>query len=65
MRLTGNASVSGTTVAAARARETQLLSDPAYGSRLQELGIQSIRYSEAIPGKRLSLAELNQRLSGK
>ena len=65
MRLTGNASVSGTTVAATRARETQLLSDPAYGCGLQALGIQSIRYSEAVPGKRLSLAELNQRLSGK
>jgi len=65
MRLTGNASVSGSAVAAKRAWETALLSDEAYCRNLQSQGIQSIRYSEASFDKRLTVAELNRKLSGK
>lgn len=65
MRLTGNASVSGHTVAATRARETALLSDKTYGKQLEAMGVRSIRYDEAVCDKRLTLPELNRRLSGK
>ena len=64
MRLTGNASTSGAVVAATRAKETALLSDPNYCRHLESLGIQSIRYSEASFDKRLTVTELIRRLSG-
>ena len=62
MRMTGNASESGTHVAAARSKETKLLTDKAY---IDSLGIQSIRYTEASFDKRLTVTELIQLLSGK
>ncbi len=65
MGLTGKASTSGCTVATIRARETALLSDKSYDRNLEDLGIRSIRYSEAVVDKRLTLAELSRRLSGK
>jgi hypothetical protein len=65
MRLTGNASTSGHTVATTRARETALISDRQYGRKLEALGIRSIRYDEAVLDERLTLEELNRRLSGK
>lgn len=65
MHLTGNASLSGAVVAATRAQETALLSDSAYCRQLEAWGIQSIRYDEASFDERLTLPELNRRLSGK
>ena len=65
MRLTGNASVCGASVAATRAKETALLSDRNFCRSLEALGMQSIRYDEAAFEKRLTLNELNLRLSGK
>ena len=61
MRLTGNASLSGVSVAATRARETALLSDPAW---CRSLGIRSIRYDEASFDRRLTIPELNRRFAG-
>lgn len=61
MHLTGNASLSGNSVAATRARETELLSDPSY---CRSLGIRSIRYDEASFDRRLTIPELNRRFSG-
>lgn len=62
MRLTGNASISGTLVAETRARETALLSDKAY---LDSLGIQSIRYSDASFERRLTVTDMIHIFSGK
>ena len=60
MRLTGNASTSGEMVATTRARETVLLSDRTY---TDGLGIESIRYDEAVFDQRLTVPELIRRLS--
>ena len=62
MRLTGNASISGTLVAETRARETALLSDKAY---LDSLGVQSIRYSDASFERRLTVTDMIHIFSGK
>ncbi len=61
MRMTGNNRTSGTVVAASRAKETALLSDPQICSALQEAGVQGIRYDEAHYDRRLTPAELMQR----
>lgn len=63
MRMTGNSRTSGAVVAASRAKETVLLSDPKICGALQEAGVQSIRYDEADYGRRLTPAELMQRRS--
>jgi hypothetical protein len=65
VRLTGNATTSGCTVATTLVRETALLSDKFYGRTLEDLGIRTIRYSNAVVHKRRMLVELISRLSGK
>ena len=65
MQLTGNTSLPGAAVAAARTRETELLSDPAYFRNLESAGMQPIRYDEAGFDKRLTVDQLICVLSGK
>lgn len=64
MRMTGNASVSGTDVAASRARETAQLSNTEFCCRLQKAGVQGIRYDEACFDQRLTVADMVKALSG-
>jgi hypothetical protein len=65
VRLTGNATTSSCAVPTTLVRETALLSDKFYGRTLEDLGIRTIRYSEAVVRKRRMLVELSSRLSGK
>lgn len=54
MRMTGNAESSGEKVAADRARETKIFSDPGICAMLRERAGRSIRYDEAVLGDRLT-----------
>lgn len=65
MRMTGNSSVSGATVAASRARETALLSNSRICRKLQEAGVQGIRYDEACYDRRLTVDDMAGILTGK
>lgn len=62
MRMTGNRSISGTEVAKSRARETALFSDPQVCERLRRIGCGSVRYDEAVPGKRKTVEEIRRML---
>ena len=65
MRLTGNASVSGEAVAATRAREAELFSDPEKIRLFRDNGFTGIRYDEAERKQRLTVADLERMLSGR
>jgi hypothetical protein len=60
MRQTGNASYSGADVAALRANETRVFSDPAVCETLRGMGCEGVRYDEAMSQKRATIAELKQ-----
>jgi hypothetical protein len=60
MRLTGNAMYSGADVAKGRALETQMFSNPALSAALRSIGCEGVRYDEATPGKRATVAEFRQ-----
>ena len=64
MRLTGNAAVSGEEIAATRAREAEVFSNPEKIRLFRENGFEGIRYDEAEYKQRLTVADLSRMLSG-
>lgn len=64
MRMTGNQKVSGRKVAADRARETAVFSNPDYTRAMQDAGIRTLRYDEAAFDQRLTPAQLDHMLHG-
>ena len=64
MCMTGNASVRGEDIATFRARETALLSDAQFLQKLEQAGVQGIRYDEAHFVQRLTATDLARILSG-
>lgn len=64
MRMTGNAGVSGETVAKGRAAETAFFSTPGITDLFRSVGCSAIRYDEAVMEKRLTVEDLKKVLQG-
>ncbi len=64
MRQTGSASVSGEDVAKGRAAETALFSQPGLREALAAIGIEGIRYDEAVPQPRQSVEDFKRMFLG-
>ncbi|MDR1293075.1 MAG: ChbG/HpnK family deacetylase [Clostridiales Family XIII bacterium] len=60
MRRAGNALYRGADVAKWRAHETQALSNPGLCAMLRGMGCEGVRYDEATPQKRATIAEIRQ-----
>ena len=63
MRMTGNAGVPGSAVAASRAAETELYSSASFTEMMRSAGIRGVRYDEAAYEKRFTLEEIKRMLS--
>lgn len=64
MRMTGNAGVSGESVAKGRAAETAFFSAPGITELFRSVGCTAIRYDEAVMEKRLTVEDLKKVLQG-